>query len=321
MTTCITACWTFSLIEGVDVDIPWLQFLSLKREIYSVCLPSRARAPLATDVTDLATTRHRENSVYVLVEQDGCPCEWRSEGWWVRLCVLLFLQTWGSSGTANVNRGVAAWTEKLFHRCLLPTRARAESEKPSRSGECQRRRRRRVQHTSFACTSTDTRGGSLWSSDWAPRNPTVALASLSPNWERACLDVGKLPDDLTASETLSKLRILRVGYHDDEFGPRVLFQPGHAAFPRDGHHQLCVLSLPVSWLSHGATLCFVIRKRVPSSARSWDLLGPSVCLARCAVQRTLLHEACRAGAVTLDKYAEAAVGIFFLRKQAAEAHL
>ena len=46
------------------------------------------------------------------------------------------------------------------------------------------------------------------------------------------LDVGRPPNDLTATGTLGELCGFRVGYQDDDCAPRVSYQPGLAVPPR-----------------------------------------------------------------------------------------
>ena len=80
---------------------------------------------------------------------------------------------------------------------------------------------------------------------------------LCHNLVRAYLDVGRPPDDLTATGALRELCGLRVGHHDDECVP---FEPGLAALPRAG-------SKPIDTI----TPCHVTRKRLNSSVHRWVL--------------------------------------------------
>ena len=64
------------------------------------------------------------------------------------------------------------------------------------------------------------------------RDPSFPQTSLCNNLEHAFFDVGNSPDNSTAAGPLGELCGSRVGYPDDECGPRVTFQPGLAAPPR-----------------------------------------------------------------------------------------
>ena len=74
------------------------------------------------------------------------------------------------------------------------------------------------------------------------RDPSHVQTLTCNNLERACVDVGRPPGDLTAAGALGEPYGLRVGYHDDECGPRVPFQPWLAALPRAGSKPIDIVS-------------------------------------------------------------------------------
>ena len=153
-------------------------------------------------------------------------------------------------------------------------------------------------------------------------SPVDAIPLTVNNLERAHVDVGRPPDDLTGAGALGELCGLRVGYHDDECGPRVPFQPGLAAPPPAGSKAIdtvsCLLVKRVGWLKRGVTLCYVTRKGLDSSGMSWvwsdhsripHWYDPQLDTAK------FLHQASQAGVITLDRRAEATVCTFFVAKK------
>ena len=91
------------------------------------------------------------------------------------------------------------------------------------------------------------------------RDPSRVQTLLCNNLERAYVDVGQPPVDLTASRALGEVCGLRISYHDDECGPRVTIQRGLAALPRAWSKPVVFLLRLVGWLKRGFTLCFVTR--------------------------------------------------------------
>ena len=115
---------------------------------------------------------------------------------------------------------------------------------------------------------------------------------------------------------------LRVGDHDDECGPCVPFHLGLPALPRAGSKPIDTVSCLLPEARGLAETWPHSLLRDPKEAEllraELGLVRPSSnpsSVRRSARYSDFLHEACRAGVITLDKYAEATFGIFFVAKK------